>query len=87
IHHMDTVLSELKQHLGTGPDFCYPSPDKKCKRKASPDEMSLLCSVCDQEASKANRTGLCDLFSALSANLRLMNGLVPFSTILRVLPG
>ena len=57
----DLVLSELKQHLGTRSDFCYPSPDKKCKRKASTDEMSLVCSICDQEASKAHRTGLCNL--------------------------
>jgi NAD(P)-dependent dehydrogenase (short-subunit alcohol dehydrogenase family) len=55
------VLSELKQHLGRRADFCYPSPEKKCKRKASTDEMSLLCSICDQEASKANKTGLCNL--------------------------
>lgn len=46
------VLSELKQHLGTEADFCYPSPDKKWKWKASTAEMSFLCCISNQEANE-----------------------------------
>ena len=52
------VLSELKQHLGTEADFCYPSLDKKWKWKASTNEMSLLCNIYDQEAQEEDGTGL-----------------------------
>ena len=55
------VLSELKHHLGTEADFCYPSLDKKWKRKASTNELSLLCSIYDQEANEDNGTWLYNL--------------------------
>jgi hypothetical protein len=37
------VLSELKQHLGTEADFCYPSLDKKLKWKVSTNEAASPC--------------------------------------------
>jgi hypothetical protein len=55
------VLSELKQHLGTESDFCYPSPEKKGEREISTHELSLLRSIHDQKASEENRNGLCTL--------------------------
>ncbi len=36
-------------------------PNKKIKRKAPTDELSLLCGIYDQEASEENGTWLFDL--------------------------
>ena len=55
------LLSELKQHLGTESCFCYPSPDKRLRREAETNELSLLRSIHDQEASEENGTWLCYL--------------------------
>jgi CubicO group peptidase (beta-lactamase class C family) len=57
----NTVLSELKQHLGTESCFCFPSPDKRLRREAETNALSLLRSIHDQEASEENGTWLCSL--------------------------
>src|SRR5258708_12557084 len=67
------VLSELKQHLGTETDFCYPSRDKKCKKKASTDEMSLLCGIYVQEANPRQRNLAIQPSSAQYTGVLFMN--------------
>jgi transposase-like protein len=57
----ELVLPELKQHLGTESCFCYPSPDKRLRREAETNELSLLRRIHDQEASEENGTWLCYL--------------------------